>query len=191
MLKNVVFLDRDGVINRDSPNYVKSWDEFHFLPGSLEAIARLTASQRTVFLITNQSAVHRRIISKETLYDIHHKLRERVLAHHGKIEDIFYCPHRPDENCSCRKPKPGLILQAQKKYDIDLSTAFMVGDNPKDIECAKNAGCRVSILVRTGLREDGEAQLATRNIFPDYIARDLAEAADWIIDGYKDMDTSP
>jgi len=189
-MKKVIFLDRDGVINRDSRHYVKSWEEFEFLPGSLSAIRRLNAKGHAVIIITNQSAVNRRIIPIEVLQDIHLKLKQSVTSNGGKITDIFFCPHRPDEHCSCRKPNPGLILQALKKYSIDRASTTMVGDSPKDIECAANAGCRYRVLVKSGIRDDAERVLAARKIYPDFIAGDLSAAADWIIDRYGDTENS-
>lgn len=179
-LSKVVFLDRDGVINRDSPDYVKSWSEFEFLPGSIEAIRNLTVSGFATILITNQSAVNRRLISDSELQTIHTHMKAALRRRDGHIQDIFFCPHRPDERCACRKPKAGLIHQAQSKYRIDLSQSFMVGDNAKDIECARNAGCGCAILVQSGLGADAAEILAARDIHPDFIARDLSEAVNWI-----------
>lgn len=180
----MVFLDRDGVINRDSPDYVKSWSEFEFLPGSIEAIRNLSVSGFTTMLITNQSAVNRRLISHTELQTIHTRMKAALKRRDGHIRDIFFCPHRPDERCACRKPKPGLIHQAQSKYRIDLSQSFMVGDNAKDIECARNAGCGCAILVQSGIGTDAAEILATRDICPDFIARDLSGAVNWIMNRF-------
>jgi len=176
-LENVVFLDRDGVINADSPDYIKSWVEFRFLPGSLDAIRQLTQNGFAVVVITNQSAVGRGMISLETLYDIHRRMCREIATAGGKITDIFYCPHRPDEGCDCRKPMPGMILKAAQAYDIDLSTAWMIGDSAGDIECAVNAGCGGTILVKTGNGPNAEKMLHEKGISPDLIAKDLFHAA--------------
>jgi len=181
VLSKVVFLDRDGVINRDSPDYVKNWSEFEFLPGSIEAIRNLTGDGFATILITNQSAVNRRLISHTALQTIHTRMKAALKRRDGHVRDIFFCPHRPDERCACRKPKPGLIHQAQSKYRIDLSQSFMVGDNAKDIECARNAGCGCAILVQSGIGPDAAEILAAQNIYPDFIARDLSEAVNWIM----------
>lgn len=182
MLKKVVFLDRDGVINRDSSHYVKCWSEFEFLPGSKAAIRSLTTNGYTIFIITNQSIINRRIVPLSVLDDIHMKMQAAIEAAGGKIEDIFFCPHTPGENCACRKPEPGLIHQAQKAYRIDLSMAAMVGDNAKDIRCARNSGCGSAILVQTGRGIDAERTLSDGEDAPDHVARDLNAAAHWIID---------
>ena len=190
-LSKVVFLDRDGVINRDSPDYVKSWSEFEFLPGSIEAIRNLTRSGFATILITNQSAVNRRLISHTELQTIHTRMQAALKRRDGHIRDIFFCPHQPDERCACRKPKPGLIHQAQSKYRIDLSQSFMVGDNAKDIECARNAGCACAILVQSGIGADAAEILAAQDIYPDFIARDLSEAANWIMNRSPGSPGSP
>jgi len=190
-LSQVVFLDRDGVINRDSPDYVKSWGEFEFLPGSIEAIRNLTVSGFATILITNQSAVNRRLISHTELQTIHTRMKTALKRRDGHIQDIFFCPHRPDERCACRKPKPGLIHQAQSKYRIDLSQSFMVGDNAKDIKCARNAGCGCAILVQSGIGSDAAEILAAQDISPDFIARDLSEAVNWIMNRFQGSQGSP
>jgi D-glycero-D-manno-heptose 1,7-bisphosphate phosphatase len=185
MKKKVVFLDRDGVINKDSSAYIKSWAEFEFLPRSLEAICQLTTNEFDVILITNQSAVHRNLISKKALEAIHIRMKEVIKQHGGKIKDIFYCPHLPEDQCDCRKPQPGLILQAQKKHRIDLEQAVMVGDSAKDIECARNAGCYGSILVHTGNGKKAEKVLAKKGILPGFIVKDLFEAANLLTSSDK------
>ncbi|MCK4467376.1 MAG: HAD family hydrolase, partial [Desulfobacterales bacterium] len=139
--QRVVFLDRDGVINRDSPDYIKSWEEFEFFPKSIEAIKLLNLNGFTTIIITNQSVINRNMVSKEGLEHIHALMKKEIKSGGGDIKDIFYCPHVPEDGCDCRKPEPGLILQAQKKYQIDLPASTMVGDNAKDIECARRAGC--------------------------------------------------
>ncbi|UCF90700.1 MAG: D-glycero-beta-D-manno-heptose 1,7-bisphosphate 7-phosphatase [Desulfobacterales bacterium] len=180
-LPKVVFLDRDGVINRDSPDYIKSWSEFEFLPGSLEAIRDLTRSGFSPIVVTNQSAVSRRLLSRAGLAYIHRMMRAAIEAHGGRILDIFFCPHLPSDGCRCRKPAPGMLYQAQKKHRIDLAAAVMVGDRVKDMECARNAGCGRAILVQTGNGHQARAELAQSNRLPDYVAENLYAAAEWII----------
>ena len=181
MLKKFVFLDRDGVINRDSSAYIKSWEEFNFLPGSLDGIRQLTEDGFTIIVITNQSAINRGMIPRQRLSDMHTNMKEAIHSAGGLITDIFFCPHTPQENCNCRKPKPDLILKAQKAYDINLSNAVMVGDSAKDIQCARNAGCGKTVLVQTGNFTEAQKTLAQQNISPDHIAEDLLAAAAWII----------
>ncbi len=185
ILQKVAFLDRDGVINRDSADYIKHRSEFEFLPQSLEALKQLKQNGFTTIIITNQSVINRKMVSREGLDKIHTLMKTRVQASGGEITDIFFCPHTPEDRCDCRKPKPGLIYQAKKRYRIDLSTAVMVGDSAKDIECARNAGCRYALLVKTGNGIQAEKILKDKAIHPDHVARDLLNAVHWIITRYN------
>lgn len=181
ILRRVVFLDRDGVINRDSPDYITGEAAFEFLPGSCEAIGRLTANGCSVVVVTNQSALGRGWLTAEGLAAIHARLAAGVREHGGRIHDILVCPHRPDEACGCRKPRPGLIAEARRRHAIDLSAAVMVGDSVRDIECGRNAGVGTVVLVRTGNGLQAEAELGRRGPPPDFIAEDLSKAVDWIL----------
>lgn len=176
-----VFLDRDGVINQDSPFYIKSPEEFHFIDKSPEAIALLCQQGCDIILITNQSAVGRGMITRQTLSAIFDKLTAGVLAAGGAIKDIFFCPHVPDKGCRCRKPEAGLIEKAVDTYGMDLSQSVMVGDSAKDILCGMAAGCGHTILVATGNGEKAKNAVAEQGITPDYFARDLYDASQWII----------
>ena len=178
---SVVFLDRDGTINHDSPDYIKNRSEFKIMPGSIEAIRLLTLSGFTSIIITNQSALARKLISPDELDHIHAIMKAAIRSGGGKITDIFFCPHLPNEGCDCRKPAPGLLLQAQLKYNIDLPTSIMVGDSAKDIECARNAGCGKAVLVKTGKDAAAEDMLKSKQIDADYTAIDLFDAANWIL----------
>jgi D-glycero-D-manno-heptose 1,7-bisphosphate phosphatase len=180
-LKNVVFLDRDGVINHDSPDYIKSWSEFEFLPGSLKGLRQLTLNRFPIIIITNQSVIHRKMVTKKNLDFIHDMMKKTVQLNGGEIKDIFYCPHIPEDGCDCRKPNPGLIYRAKKRYRIELETSIMVGDSVKDIECARNAGCGTAILVKTGNGVTAEKILKEKMIHPDVIVRNLLEAVNWIV----------
>jgi D-glycero-D-manno-heptose 1,7-bisphosphate phosphatase len=177
-----VFLDRDGVINEDSDAYIKSRDEFHPLPGSLAAIARLSQSGIRVIVITNQSAINRGMVPLTELEAIHGILCAAVDSLGGRITDIFFCPHRPDEACGCRKPKPGLIQAAGRRYGVDLSRSVMIGDSAKDILAGKAAGCALTVLVRTGKAQEAIRLLAAAAAQPDHIAADLDAAVQWLID---------
>ena len=183
----VVFLDRDGVINHDSPAYIKSLAEFEFLPRSLSAIQKLAQSNIKTIVITNQSALHRGLISRETLDTIHAAMTAEVRSRGGRIHDIFYCPHTPQENCTCRKPAPGMIENAQSKHGIDLSMAGMVGDSAKDIACARRAGVRYAVLVKTGNVLKARQELDDMNLNPDRVAADLYEAAEWLIEQFQSL----
>ena len=180
-LRKVVFLDRDGTINHDSADYIKSRSEFKFIAGSIEAVRLFTLNGFTSIVITNQSALARKLISSGELGLVHTKMKDAIVSGGGKITDIFFCPHMPNDGCKCRKPAPGLLLQAQHKYNIDMSKAIMVGDSAKDIECARNAGCGKAVLVKTGKDDEAEHILKTKRIVADYTAKNLCDAAKWIL----------
>ncbi|MCX7121546.1 MAG: D-glycero-beta-D-manno-heptose 1,7-bisphosphate 7-phosphatase [Gammaproteobacteria bacterium] len=155
----LIILDRDGVINIDSPDYIKSPGEWIPIPGSIEAIAQLSKAGNTIVIATNQSGVNRGLFSLVTLEKIHAKLIHAVEVLGGKIEKIYFCPHTPDENCHCRKPKPGMLQQIQKEFQVESDEIIYIGDSVKDFEVAQAVGCEF-ILVRTGNGRRTEKQLA-------------------------------
>lgn len=179
---DVVFLDRDGVINRESAHYVKNLNEFEFLPGSLEALVALSRAGLKLILITNQSAINRGLTRLADVQAIHCHIVDEVAARGGRIHDIFFCPHAPEDNCDCRKPKPGMILAAARRHDLDLSASVMVGDSARDIRCARAAGCCGTILVQSGNYETASRLLAEAGIRADHVAADLAAAARLILE---------
>lgn len=142
-------LDRDGVINRERSDYVKSWDELELLPGALEALRLMATDGWPILVITNQSAIGRGIISAEQVELIHARLQKQVAEAGGRIDAFFICPHHPDVHCDCRKPQPGLLTQAADAFALDLSMCTFIGDSLTDLQAAEHAGCR-SILVRSG-----------------------------------------
>jgi len=176
----VIFLDRDGVINEDSPDYIKNRSEFHFIPGSLEAIKIFTQKGFTCIVISNQSMIHRKISTMAHLLDMSEMMLAQINAFGGQILDIFFCPHAPDENCICRKPKTGMLQKASSLYDIDLSKSIMIGDNLKDIQCANNAGCAQAILVRTGKGSQIEPMLKKSPITVDFVGDSLIDVCHWL-----------
>ena len=178
-------MDRDGVISKDRPDYITSWKEFEFIPRSLEAIKALSENGFAPIVITNQSAVHRGLITRNSLEEIHEKMNDAITSHGGRIETIYVCPHTPEDGCNCRKPKPGLILQAQKDYHLDLSRIPMIGDDKKDIVAAREAGCGMTILVRTGKGKETERRLREEGIIVDYVADDLLDAVQWLLNKEK------
>lgn len=145
----LIILDRDGVINQDSDAFIKSPDEWHPVPGSMEAIAMLTQANWRVVVASNQSGIARGLFSADTLNQIHQKMRQCTADLGGRIDAIFVCPHGPDDGCSCRKPRPGLFHEISKRYDISLSGVPAVGDSLRDIQAAIAAGCS-PWLVSTG-----------------------------------------
>jgi len=176
-----VFLDRDGVICENRDDYVKSWEEFVWIPGAKEALSRLMSHGYIAIVITNQSAIGRGIVSRETVDKIHQRMGAEIAQTGGKIEKVYYCPHKPEDGCSCRKPEPGLLLQAAEDLKLDLRTSYLVGDAITDIEMGHKIGLR-TIMVKTG---KGLSEVADKNrwkIRPDYIAQDSSEAVDLILE---------
>ena len=152
----LIILDRDGVINQDSDNFIKTVDEFIPLPGSLEAIARLNQAGYRVTVATNQSGIARGYYDIATLNAMHDKLR-RLLNNLGAgIDMIAFCPHGPDDNCDCRKPKPGMYREIANRFEISLEGVPVIGDSLRDLQAAQEVGA-APILVRTG---KGERTLA-------------------------------
>ena len=154
-----VILDRDGVINRDSPHYIKSLAEWQPLPGSIAAIARLSRAGHQVVVATNQSGVGRGLIASTALAAMHTELVQLVEKAGGTIAGIFYCPHTPEDQCACRKPGTGLFDAIARRFTIDLRGLPAVGDSLRDLEAARAAGCQ-PLLVRSGNGRATEAKLA-------------------------------
>lgn len=145
----LIILDRDGVINYDSPAYIKSPDEWIPIPGSLEAISQLTQAGFTIVIASNQSGVGRGLYDEATLARIHTKMQDAVAKLGGRIDHIFYCPHTPEDNCACRKPKTGLFQQIAATLQTPLAGVPVIGDTLRDIQAAQAMGCE-AILVETG-----------------------------------------
>lgn len=176
----VAFLDRDGVLNVERKDYVKSWDEFQWLPGAQESVAFLNSNHIPVYIISNQSAVCRGIISIDMLHTIHRALQNELQKKGAHIDGIYVCPHAPEMRCACRKPEPGLFLQAAKEHHITLSDAWFIGDSKTDLLAGKRAGTHV-ILIRTNQNNiDSNDELAA-----DYTCNSLAEAVDFLIKNYN------
>lgn len=147
--RRFILLDRDGVINHDAEDFIKSPKEWRPLPDSLEAIALLTQFQFSVIVISNQSGLARGLLDLKSLDRIHAKMLGAVEQAGGRIEAIYYCPHGPEDRCACRKPKPGLLLKFARDYRADLSQTLMIGDSWRDVAAAQAAGARAA-LVKTG-----------------------------------------
>jgi histidinol-phosphate phosphatase family protein len=147
---STIFLDRDGVINENRADYVKSWDEFRFLAGAREAMAQLTRAGHRLVVCTNQAGIASRKLAQETVEDIHRRMIDEIAKVGGEIEKVYYCPHAKDANCFCRKPRPGLLLRARDELGIDLNDAFFIGDSITDMRVGQAVGVQ-TMLVLTGL----------------------------------------
>ncbi len=145
----LVILDRDGVINEESDQYIKAPAEWHPIKGSLQAIARLNKAGYRVVVATNQEAISRGLFDATTLLKIHTKMHQGVSAAGGRLDAIYFCPHGAEVRCHCRKPEPGMLLDAIQRFQADASQVHAVGDSWRDLQAAVNAGCK-PVLVRTG-----------------------------------------
>jgi len=152
-----IFLDRDGVIIENRARYVRSWEDVVFYPRALEALRRLAALPYAVVIVTNQSAVGRGIISRVQAEAINARVVAHIRTQGGRVDAAYLCPHAPQDGCSCRKPQPGLLLQAARDLHLDLARSWMVGDALTDIQAGQAAGVAQTVLVRSGR---GAAQLA-------------------------------
>ena len=177
---SLIILDRDGVINYESHEYIKSPPEWIPIPGSLKAIAALNQAGFKVVVATNQSGIARGLFDLSMLEKIHAKLQAELMAEGGLLMDIFFCPHHPKEGCFCRKPQPGLFLQIRDKYAVNLSEVFFVGDSLSDIHAAKNAGCK-PLLVLTGNGQKTLTTYAEARTIPSFL--NLAQLAEFVIHG--------
>jgi len=173
----LVILDRDGVVNFDSDQFIKSPEEWLPIPGSLEAIARLNQAGYRVVLATNQSGLGRGLFDMATLNAIHNKMH-KLLAHHGgRLDALFFCPHAADAGCECRKPKPGMFEEIARRFNVSLAGVPAIGDSLRDLQAAVDVGAQ-PILVRSG---KGEMTFAAGGLPPQTLVFDtLAEAVDYL-----------
>lgn len=172
--KQFIILDRDGVVNRDSADYIKSADEWQPLPGSIEAIKCLNDAGKQVVVATNQSGVGRGLFSLATLNAMHEKFYTLLKEHNAHVEAIVYCPHLPTDECLCRKPKPGMVTELLNQFSVDAANAILVGDSLRDLQAAVAVGVS-PVLVKTG---KGEKTLADNMIDAPVYADLLAFAND-------------
>ena len=175
-----IFLDRDGVINKDpgGGDYIKSWGEFQFLPGAIEAIKKLNENGYEIFVISNQAGVRRGLFSQESLDEITQNMLKELEAQGARIRSVAYCTHRPDEGCSCRKPKTGMIERLTKGMDIDFKNTYFIGDSRLDVAAGKNMGCKTILLLTGKENSDSAKDWEAR---PDFIKKDLKEAVEWVL----------
>ncbi|MCD8523815.1 MAG: D-glycero-beta-D-manno-heptose 1,7-bisphosphate 7-phosphatase [Saccharospirillaceae bacterium] len=176
----LIILDRDGVLNEDSDAFIKTTDEWIPLPGSAEAVGRLTQAGYAIAIATNQSGVARGYFTLETLQAMHDKMAALAAEHGGKFAHIAFCPHGPDDTCNCRKPLPGLIHQIEQALGVSADGCWMVGDSIRDLEAGVAAGCKPA-LVRTGKGEKSIAKLAAAGLSQAQVFDDLAAFADCVL----------
>ncbi len=171
-----LFLDRDGVIIENRPNYVRTWSDVSIYPQAVRALKKIEASEYKIFMLTNQSAVGRGIISHSTAAKINKRLVIEIESAGGRVDGVFMCPHTPHENCPCRKPQPGMILEAAASSELDLSNSIMIGDALSDIIAGQTAGVGQNVLVYTG-RGLAQSNLPLANkISPFLVYENLLDA---------------
>lgn len=174
-MKKAVFLDRDGVINRKAPepHYVTCWEEMEFLPGAREAIRSLNQAEYFVVVVSNQRCVAKGLITTSELDSMHARMRHEFEAAGARIDAIYYCPHEVQPPCDCRKPQPGMLLEAARAHLIDLGGSWMIGDSNDDVEAGRSAGCRT-----VWIRENGESTIGGA----DMVASSLLEAVHEVLE---------
>ncbi len=182
MITKLVILDRDGTINHDSDEYVKSAQEWTPMPGALEAIARLNHAGWHVVVASNQSGLGRGLFDVAALNAMHAKMHKMLSAVGGRVDAVFFCPHSPDENCSCRKPASGLFEQIGERYGMDLKGVPAVGDHLRDLQAATAVGCAPH-LVLTGKGVLHRDQTSLPSDFPadTQVHEDLSSFVDWLL----------
>ncbi len=181
MNNKIIILDRDGTINRDSDDYIKSPEEWQPLPGALEAIARLSQAGWHLVIASNQSGLGRGLFDVATLNQIHDKMNKMLASAGGRIDAIFYCPHVPQDQCNCRKPLSGLFEQIGDRFGAQLDQVNAVGDTLRDAQAAAAMGCRTH-LVCTGKSEDWKGPGLPEGFPPDTVLHDdLAAFAEWLL----------
>lgn len=176
----LVILDRDGVINFDSPQYIKSPAEWKPIPGSIEAIAKFCQAGYRVVIATNQSGVGRGLFEMDMLNTIHEKMHKAVAAAGGRIDAIFFCPHAAEDKCACRKPKPGMYKRISDCFNVDLAGVPAIGDALRDLQAAAFSGCQpILVLTGKGEKTQSECELPEGTL----VFKDLEAAGEWILEG--------
>jgi histidinol-phosphate phosphatase family protein len=175
-----ILLDRDGVINRRIPDgYVTSWEQFEFLPLALDALRLLAGSGYQTIVVSNQACIGKGLMSEEELARLTSRFVDAVVKNGGRICDVYYCPHRAEDGCECRKPKPGLLRRAQQEHGFVFAQTYMIGDSERDLMAAHEVGCP-AVLVRAGPSSDFDVDLALHR--PRAVVPDLYEAVQFSLE---------
>ncbi len=171
-----IFLDRDGVLIENKADYVRDWSQVNIYPEAIYALSSAAIRNYKIVIVTNQSAVGRGLISLKIAEDINNQLVSTIRNHGGQVDAVYMCPHEPAEGCFCRKPKPGLLLQAAKDLSLDLQRSWMIGDAWSDLQAGQSAGVRQSILLRTGRGAEQLLKFHPENITSHLIFDNLLQA---------------
>jgi D-glycero-D-manno-heptose 1,7-bisphosphate phosphatase len=175
-----IFLDRDGVLIENRSDYIRDWSQVKIFPEAINVLSLSAAKNYKIVIITNQSAVGRGLISMKTARDINDQLVNLIHGQGGQVDGVYMCPHKPDDGCNCRKPKPGLFFQAAEELSLDLQRSWMIGDAWSDIQAGQAAGLRQTILVKTGRGAEQLLESRPDNISDHLIFDDLPQAMDAI-----------
>lgn len=178
MENRAVFIDRDGTINVNV-GYIDHPDDFHMYPGVVEGIKLLKKKGYKIIVVTNQSGIGRGYFVEENLDDIHHKMNNELSTNGTTVDAIYYCPHHPDENCDCRKPKTGLLEQAIKDLKINIKESFIIGDRMLDIEAGDKIGCKTVLVPED--KDKVAIEMRESNVKPDCVCDDFYSGVKWIL----------
>ena len=184
-MDQAIFVDRDGVINEDREDYIKSWEEFRFIKGVRQALKKIHRAGIPMVVITNQSVIGRGLVTEGGLSEIHDRMCQAVQKSGGRITKIYYCPHHPDDRCRCRKPRIGLLKKAAQELGLDLKKCLFVGDALKDIQAGNRAGCG-TLLVQTGQGKESLIKILAgkTRIKPDWVCEDLPSAVSLVLEHF-------
>jgi D-glycero-D-manno-heptose 1,7-bisphosphate phosphatase len=177
-LSRAVFLDRDGVINQRPPEgeYITRWEDFHILPGVAEGIALLNHAGFSVIVVTNQRCIAKGQLTEADLRQMHERMTGDLAQAGAKIDAAFYCPHEVEPRCDCRKPAPGMLLNAARSRGIDLGKSWMIGDSDNDVEAGRNAGCKTARILATDATLSEAVRIPKATITADIAASSLLDA---------------
>lgn len=178
-----IFIDRDGVINKDpggwtEHGYVTTWQQFHFLPGSLKAIKKLTDAGYEIVVVSNQAGINKGFYAMQALNEITGLMLKEIEKNGGRIHSVHYCPHRAEDNCGCRKPETGLFEKAVRGQSVNFNKTYFIGDGVMDVEAGIRMGLKTILLLSGKTRLEDVEKLEAK---PDFIKKDLKEAVDWIL----------
>lgn len=182
-----IFLDRDGVINVNRVENVRSWEQFVFEAGSLDALRRLGGTDFLLLIVTNQSGIARGHMTRETVEEIHARMRAEIAQVGTEIARVYFCPHSKESDCVCRKPSPGMLMEGRDEFGVDLNASYLIGDWIDDIRAAQSAGV-TPLLVRTGRGEAAWAEMQALRMPMPEVFENLGAAVDWILE--RELETA-